>query len=110
MTKKLMMLVATLLIFGCLAWAKVITGVVSDEHCGMKHSKSSDAATACVKKCADGGAKLVVVSHGTVYTTDDQDKLQGHEGHLVKVTGDVTGTKIAISSVEMAGAMSNSKM
>lgn len=110
MTKKLLMLVATLLIFGCLAWAKVITGVVSDEHCGAKHAKASDEATACVKKCAGGGAKLVVVSHGKVYMTDDQDKLQGHEGHMVKVTGDVTGDKIAISNVEMAGAMSKEKM
>jgi|SRR6516162_6421332 hypothetical protein len=103
MIKKVMMLVAAMVVFGCLAWAETITGTVSDSMCGMKHAQASDKAAACVTKCAGGGAKLVVVSGGKVYTTDDQDKLKGHEGHEVKVTGTVTGDSIAIESVEMAG-------
>ncbi len=103
MVKKVLMLVAAMVVFGCLAWAETITGTVSDSHCGAKHAKASAAAAACVKKCVSGGAKLVVVSDGKVYTTDDQDKLQGHEGQEVKVTGKVSGDSIAIDSVEEAG-------
>ena len=106
MRSKLLMLVAAMLVFGSISWAETITGTVGDAMCGAKHSKGSDAAAACVKKCEDGGSKLVVVADGKVYTTDDQDKLKGHEGHDVKVTGTVKGDSIAIDSVEMAEAKS----
>ena len=42
MRKKLLMLAAVMLVFGCLAWAKTITGVVSDSMCGAKHATASD--------------------------------------------------------------------
>lgn len=99
MRNRLMLLAAAMLVFGSLSWGKTITGTVSDANCGAKHSTASDDAAACVKKCADGGAKLVVVSGGKVYNTDDQDKLKGHEGQEVKVTGTVKGDAITIASV-----------
>lgn len=108
MMKKVLMLVAAMVVFGCLAWAETVTGVVSDSMCGVKHSKASAAAAACVKKCASGGSKLVVVSKGKVYSTDNQDKLEGHEGEAVTVTGTVTGDSIAIDSVEAAGKKGSS--
>jgi hypothetical protein len=96
MRKRLIMLVAAMLVFGCLSWAKTITGTVSDAMCGAKHD--GDAA-ACTKKCADGGSKLVVVANGKVYNTDQQDKLKGHEGEKVKVTGTIKGDNITITDV-----------
>ena len=102
---KLLMLVAAMLVFGSLSWAKTITGTVSDSMCGAKHATASADAAACVKKCEDGGAKLVVVSDGKVYSTDEQDQLKGHEGEEVKVTGSVKGDSIKISKVEAAGKM-----
>jgi hypothetical protein len=105
MRKKLLMLAAVMLVFGCLAWAKTITGVVSDSMCGAKHATASDDAAACVKKCEGGGSKLVVVAGGKVYSTDDQDKLKGFEGQAVKVSGDVKGDSLAITSVEAAKKM-----
>ncbi len=104
MSKKIMMLVAAMLVFGCLSWAKTITGVVSDSMCGAKHAKAGEASAECVKKCEDGGAKLVVVSGGKVYTTDDQDKLKGFEGKEVKVSGTVKGDALTITSVAEAGS------
>lgn len=106
MRTKLLMFVAAMLVFGCLSWAKTITGVVSDTMCGAKHSTASDDAAACVKKCEDAGGKLAVVSNGKVYNTDQQDKLKGHEGHEVKVTGTVKGDNITITDVSMAGTSS----
>ena len=104
MSKKLMMLAAVMLVFGCLSWAKTITGVVSDSMCGAKHVTASDDAATCVKKCADGGSKLVVVSGGKVYNTDDQDKLKGFEGKEVKVSGTVKGDALTITSVAAAAS------
>ncbi len=104
MSKKLMMLAAAMLVFGCLSWAKTITGVVSDSMCGAKHAKASDGAVACVKKCEDGGSKLVVVAGSKVYNTDDQDKLKGFEGKEVKVSGTVKGDALTITSVAEAGS------
>ena len=102
MGKKLLMLVAVMLVFGCMAWAKTITGVVSDSMCGAKHATASDDAAACVKKCEAGGSKLVVVAGGKVYNTDDQDKLKGFEGQQVKISGDVKEDSITIASVAAA--------
>jgi hypothetical protein len=104
MQKRIIMLLGMVLVFGCLSWGKTVTGVVSDAMCGAKHATASDDGAACVKKCADGGSKLVVVSGGKVYNTDDQDKLKGYEGKEVKVTGKLAGDKITIASVADAGA------
>jgi len=105
MRTKILMLVAAILVFGSLSWAKTITGTVSDSMCGAKHATPSADAAACVKKCEDGGAKLVVVSGGKVYNTDQQDQLKGHEGESVKVTGAIKGDSITIDKVEAAGGM-----
>ncbi|MBZ5543084.1 MAG: hypothetical protein LAO07_05315 [Acidobacteriia bacterium] len=104
MYKKLVMVAVTLLAFGCLAFAagKTWTGTVSDSHCGAKHAEASDAAAACVAKCVQGGAKYVLVSGGTVYQLDAQDKFADFAGKSVKVTGTVKDGAITVESVEAA--------
>ena len=64
MCRKLMMLGATLLMFGCMALAAdtAFMGVVSDSHCGAKHSTAGDDAAACVGKCVAGGATYVLAA------------------------------------------------
>ncbi len=104
MQKKLLMFVAAMLVFGCLSWAKTYTGTVSDAMCGAKHATASDDAAQCVKKCEDGGSKLVVVANGKVYNTDQQDMLKGHEGESVKITGTVKGDTMTITNVAAAAA------
>ena len=100
MTKKVMMVVAALLIFGCLAWADTFVGVVSDSMCGAKHSHASAAAAECVKKCVAGGSQYVLVSKGQVYKVDQQDKFAPYAGHMVRVEGSMSGDSITVSSVE----------
>ncbi len=104
MRKKLLMFVAAMLVFGCLSWAKTITGVVSDAMCGAKHSTASADAADCVKKCEGNGSKLVVVAGGKVYNSDQQDMLKGHEGEKVKVTATVKGDDLTITNVAAAAA------
>jgi len=106
MTKKVTMLAFALLVFGCLAWAAEGSwvGVVSDDHCGAKHSTASDEAATCVKKCVEGGAKYVLVRHGKVYKLDAQEKFADYAGRRVKVTGTLSEETITVSSVEPAVA------
>ena len=106
MVRKLMMLGATLLMFGSIALAAetAFMGVVSDSHCGAKHSTAGDDAAACVAKCAAGGATYVLAtSDGKVYQLDNQDKFKEYAGKSVKVKGAANGDSIAVESVEAAG-------
>jgi len=105
MTKKVLLLVFSLLVFGCLSWAadKSFSGTVSDSHCGAKHAKASATAADCVEKCVSGGAQYVLVSKGKVYQLSDQDKFKGMGGKAVKVMGSVSGDTITVSSVTPAG-------
>lgn len=97
MYKKLMILTGAMLMFGTMAWAKVITGTVSDSKCGAaKHD------AACVAKCVAAGEKYVLVSHGKVYQLDAQDKFADMGGKMVKVTGTVKGDSITVASVSEA--------
>ena len=102
--KRLTVLASTLLLFGSMVWAggKSWTGVVSDSHCGVKHSAPSDEAAACVTKCVKGGGKYVLVSGGKVYQVDAQEKFEGYAGKAVKVTGSLEGDTIAVEAVEPA--------
>ena len=106
MVKTILVLGATLLLAGGLAMASPDswTGVVSDSHCGLKHSKASAAAAKCVEKCISGGSKYVLASGGKLYQVEPQEKFQGMGGKEVKVTGTKEGDRITAESVEAAAS------
>jgi hypothetical protein len=105
MTKKIVMLAFALSVCGCLAWAadQTFSGVVSDDHCGAKHSTPSADAAACVEKCVAGGSKYVLVSKGKVYNLDAQDKFKGMGGTRVHVMGTLSDDSITVTSVKAGG-------
>ena len=78
-----------------------VKGWVVDDKCGAKGANAGG--EACTKKCLAAGAKMVVVTDNDqkVLTVDNPDKLTGHEGHHVAVTGQVTGDSIHVDSVKM---------
>lgn len=78
-----------------------VNGYVSDSKCGVKGTSEKHAA--CAKKCIASGEKMVVVTDGDnkILTVDNPDKLAGHEGHHVAVTGSVKGDSIHVDSVKM---------
>ncbi len=82
------------------AMAADVTGYIVDKNCSTKKGMWSN--SACVERCAKGGAELVLVTEeGKVYTVDAQDKVKEHGGHKVTVTGTVTGESIKVDSVKM---------
>jgi len=97
--KKIALLTFAVLVFGSLSLAgsKAITGVVSDSHCGAKHSTAGNAE--CVEHCVSGGATYVLVSNGKVYQLDAQDKFKGLGGKEVTVTGKLKGDSITVTNV-----------
>ena len=78
-----------------------VNGYVSDSKCGAKGANAS--AAECTKKCVKAGASLVVVTDGDqkVIAVDNPDKLTGHEGHHVAVTGQIKGDSLHVESVKM---------
>jgi hypothetical protein len=78
-----------------------VKGYVSDSQCGAKGA--NEKAADCTKKCIAKGAKMVVVTDGDqkVLTVDNPEKLTGHEGHHVAVTGHVSGDSVHVESVKM---------
>ncbi len=97
--KKIVLLTFAVLVFGSLSFAgsKTITGVVSDSHCGAKHSAAGNAD--CIEHCVAGGASYILVSDGKIYQLDAQDKFKGLGGKEVTVTGKFKGDTITVKSV-----------
>lgn len=81
--------------------ATTVNGYVSDSKCGVKGANAG--AAECTKKCVKAGASLVVVTDGDqkVVAVDNPDKLSGHEGHHVAVTGEMKGDSLHVESVKM---------
>ena len=79
---------------------KTFTGEVTDSICAG--SGSHDEMT---KQCAQMGAQYVLLDEATkqVYTLDDQVKAQALAGHKVRVSGTLSGDKIAVTNVEALG-------
>ena len=113
MKKNLVMFAAALLFAAAPALAaadKTWTGTISDSKCGAKHPAGEHNGKKmteedCAKACVEGGAKPVFVTGGKVYTIENPDTVKGHEGHKVKLTGEMKGNAITVSKVEMASSM-----
>ena len=57
----------------------------------------------CTVACVRGGSKYVLVSDGKVLQIANQDNkdLAAHAGHTVKMTGELKGSSITVSKIEM---------
>ena len=87
------------------------TGQISDSACGKKHEEAAEGNGVmpdrdCTQACVRGGSKYVLVVDGKVLQIANQDNkdLATHAGHTVKMTGELKGNAITVSSVEMISA------
>jgi hypothetical protein len=83
---------------------QTFTGKVSDAMCGAKHTEGALAPAACVRACAQKGAKYALVVGDKVYTLDTSDqstleKLDKLAWEEATVTGTATGDTISVDSV-----------
>jgi hypothetical protein len=84
------------------------TGKISDSACGAKHEEAAENTGVmpdreCTQACVRGGSKYVLVVDGKVLQIANQDNkdLATHAGHAVKVTGELKGNAITVSTIEM---------
>jgi hypothetical protein len=85
------------------------TGKIGDSACGAKHEEAIEnegvmADRDCTQACVRGGSKYILVVDGKVLKIANQDNkdLATHAGHAVKVTGEMKGDSITVSTIEMA--------
>ena len=81
--------------------ADTLTGFISDDACGAKHTAGTTADQNCAKSCIKMGGTAVFVEGDKVYKIDNPDSVKGHEGHKVTVSGNVSGDSIHVDSVKM---------
>jgi hypothetical protein len=91
-----------------LAAEQTWSGKISDSACGAKHEEAAEgqgvmADRECTQACIRGGSKYVLVVDGKVFQIANQDNkdLATHAGHLVKMTGEMTGSAITVSKIEV---------
>src|SRR5882672_6510679 len=84
------------------------TGKISDSACGAKHEEAAEgqgvmADRECTQACVRGGSKYVLVVDGKVLQIANQENkdLAIHAGHNVTVTGELKGSAITVSKIEM---------
>ena len=84
------------------------TGQISDSACGAKHEEAAEGQGKmpdrdCTVACVRGGSKYVLVADGKVLQIANQDNkdLATHAGHKVTVTGELRGTSITVSKIDM---------
>ena len=104
MNKALSTIAAFGLLAGSMALAEstTLTGVVTDQMCGVKHMMPGGAAK-CTRACIKEGSPYALAVGEKVYT------LKGHDAELDKLAGDkvtvkgtISGTTVQVSSVAAA--------
>lgn len=78
-------------------------GVVTDTHCGAKHSAAiSKTAADCTRACVHGGAEFALVDGDTIYRLDGELMLLKRvAGQRVKVVGTLTGDRLKVASISL---------
>lgn len=108
MKKLFCAITAFVLLCAVAAWAgdSTMTGWIVDQKCGAKGAHAG--AEACSKRCIEGGSPAVFVNDANkeVIAIHNQDAIKGHEGHHVKVTGEMMDGSLHVDKVEMAAQKS----
>jgi hypothetical protein len=76
-------------------------GMITDTHCGAKHSAAIGLAAAdCTRACVHGGERFALVDGENVYLLDGEiAALKKMAGQRVRIVGILNGNKISVSAV-----------
>jgi hypothetical protein len=76
------------------------TGIISDDHCGVKSANEGHAE--CAKKCIKDGKATVLVVGDKMYKISDPKQVEAFIGQKVTITGDLTDDVIKVKKVSKA--------
>jgi len=80
----------------------VLVGVMSDSHCGLKHSQASADAAKCVILCASKDADYVLASEGKIYKFAKKDPFyKNFAGKNMEVVGTLTGDTFGMTDISV---------
>lgn len=99
--KKVLIVVGMLLIATSLFAADSWTGYVTDSKCAASGKTGPDhagCAASCIKR---GDSAVLVTTDGKIVKIANQDKVAGHAGHHVTLTGKLDGDTLTIASLTM---------
>ncbi len=100
--KRFFALASMLLLTAGLSFGGEWTGYVTDAKCANAGKAGAEHA-GCAKGCIGGGAEAVIVTaDGTVMQVANQDKVTGHAGEKVTITGSEADGKITVETVASA--------
>jgi hypothetical protein len=79
------------------------SGMITDAHCGAKHSAAiGKAAADCVRVCVHGGEQFALIDGEAIYLLDgDLVALKQVAGERVRIIGTLSGNKISVASVQL---------
>ncbi len=83
---------------------QTLTGVVTDDMCGKKHTMMPGKPDSeCIRECVKAGSKYALLVGDKVYTLKgDAKQFDQLAGKKVKVSGDLNGTALAVNSITAA--------
>ena len=83
---------------------QTLTGVVTDSMCNKKHTMMPGKPDSeCVRACVKAGSNYALLVGGKVFVLKgDAKQLDQFAGRKVKVSGDVIGTTLTVSSIAEA--------
>lgn len=87
-----------------LAGTESFTGIVTEDMCGKKHTMMPGKPDSeCIRACVKANAKYALVVGDKLYRlTGDTKQIDQLAGKKVKVTGDLTGTTLAVHNIAEA--------
>jgi hypothetical protein len=83
---------------------QTLTGVVTDDMCGKKHTMMPGKPNSeCIRACVKAGSKYALLVGDKIYALNgDAEQIDHFAGKKVKVAGDVSGTTITLASITEA--------
>jgi len=80
------------------------SGIITDTHCGARHTNSQRSAAECTRMCVRDGSRYILVNGDQDYKiSGDPGQMSQLAGQRVKVTGTLTaGTINVASAVQLA--------
>ena len=97
--KRLLVVMAALMMTAGLCMAEEWVGYVSDKKC----AKPAESHAECARNCVKDGQPIVFVNDldKKVYDIHNPDAVKDHVGHKVTLTGKADGDSIHVNSVKM---------